>query len=142
MKQLLNYVTVRAALKEPAFRRVLPRRRCSRAHADRGLLPFGNNYERRLNLHRGLAQGVNHCEHERRGDVSRTQVDDPDERGSGTVGGPTEGQVVGDDDPTLVGCACENVDIRSANQLFVPRRAEITATRSKACDDVWSDVLV
>lgn len=78
-------------LKEQAFRRVLPRRRCPRAHADRGLLPFGDNNERWLNLHRGLAQGVNHCEHERRGDVSRTQVDDSDERRSGADRRTAEG---------------------------------------------------
>ncbi len=49
---------------------------------------------------------------------------------------------MGDDDATLVGCAIENVDIRPANQLFVPGRAQITAARSKARDDVRSDVLV
>ena len=129
-------------LKEHAFRRVLPRRRCSRAHADRGLLPFGDNDERRLNIHGGLAQGVNHCEHERRRDVSRTQIDDPDKRRSGADGGTTEGNVMGDDDATLVGCAFENIDIWPTNQLFVPGRAQITAALSKARDDVWSDVLV
>ena len=121
----VTHVTVPAALKEHAFRRVLrvlPRRRGPRAHADRRLLPFGDNDERRLNLHSGLPQGVNHCEHESRGDVSRTQVDDPDERRSGADGGTTESQVMGDDDPALVVCALENIDIRPANQLFVPGR--------------------
>ena len=121
---------------------MLPRRRCPSAHANRGLLPFGDNHERWLNLHSGLAQRVNHREHERRRDVSRTQVDDPDERRSGADGGTTEGQVMGDDDTTLVGCAFENVDIRPANQLFVPDRAQIAAARSKTLNDVWSDVLV
>ena len=49
---------------------------------------------------------------------------------------------MGDDDATLVGCAFENVDIRPANQLFVPGCAQIAAACSKARDDVWSDVLV
>ena len=70
---------------------VLPRRRCSRAHADRGLLTFGDNNERRLNLHGGVAQGVNDREHERRGNVSRPEVDDPDERRSGADSGTAEG---------------------------------------------------
>jgi len=101
---------------------VLPRRRCSRAHADCGLLPFGDNDERRLNLHGGLAQRVNHSEHERCGDVSRTQVDDPDERRAGADGGTTEGDVMGDDDTALIRCAFQNIDIRPTNQLFVPGR--------------------
>ena len=124
------------------MRRLLPRRRCSCANADRGLLPFSDNDERRLNLHGGLAQGVNHCEHERRGDVPRPQVDDPDKRRSAADGGATEGHVVGDDDSTLIGCAFENIDIRPTNQLFVPGRAQIAAAYAKARDDVWSDVLV
>jgi hypothetical protein len=49
---------------------------------------------------------------------------------------------MGDDDTTLVGCAFENIDIRPTNQLFVPGRAQITAARSKARGDIWSDVLV
>jgi len=89
-------------------------------------LPFSDNDERRLNIHGGLAQGVNHCEHERRRDVSRTQIDDPDKRPSGADGGTTEGNVMSDDDATLVSCAIENIDIRPANQLFVPSRAQIT----------------
>lgn len=121
---------------------MLPRRRCSGAHADRGLLSFGDNDERRLNLHGGLAQGVNHCEHERRGDVSRTQVDDPDKRSSGADGGTTECHVMGDDDATLVGRAFEDVNIPPTNQLFVPGCAQITSALSKARDDGWSDVLV
>jgi hypothetical protein len=133
----------RAAGPSRAFTGVcLPRRRCSHAHADRGLLPFGDNDERRLNLHGGLAQRVNHCEHERRRDVSRTQVDDPDKRRSGADGGTTEGHVMGDDHSPLIGCTFENIDIRPANQSFVPSRAQIAAARSKARDDVWSDVLV
>jgi hypothetical protein len=105
-------------------------------------LPLGDNDERRFNLDVGLAQGVNHSEHERRGDVPRTQADDPDKRRSSADGGTTEGQVMGDDYTTPAGCAFENVDIRPANQLFVPGRAQIATTRSKARDDVWSDVLV
>ena len=49
---------------------------------------------------------------------------------------------MGDDDATLVVCALENIDIRPANQLFVPGRAQITAARPKTLNDVWSDVLV
>lgn len=48
----------------------------------------------------------------------------------------------GNDDTTLTGCAFENVNIRPTNQLFVPGGAQITAARSQARDDVWSDVLV
>jgi hypothetical protein len=91
--------------------RVLPRRRCPHTHADRGLLPFGDNDERRLNLHGGFAQRVNRREHECRRDVPRTQVDDPDERRSGADGGTTESQVMGDDNTILVGGAFKNIDI-------------------------------
>lgn len=100
---------------------MLPRRRCSRAHADCGLLTCGDNNERRLNLHGGVAQGVNDREHERRGNVSRPEVDDPDERRSGADGGTAEGYVVRDHHTTLTGRAFENVDVRSTNELFVPR---------------------
>jgi hypothetical protein len=74
--------------------------------------------------------------------VSWTQVDDPDKRHSGTDGGTTEGHVMGDDDATLVGCAFEDIDIGPTNQLFVPDRVQITTARSKARDDIWTDVLV
>ena len=49
---------------------------------------------------------------------------------------------MGDHHATLTGRTFENVDVRSTNQLFVPRRAQIAAARAKSCDDVWSDVLV
>src|SRR3954469_5405709 len=137
----IERVTSQSRGGETALRLLLPRRGCSRAHADRGLLPLGDDDERRLNLYSGLVQGVNYREYERRRDVSGTQVDDPDERHSGADGGTTEGQVMGHDHTTLVGSAFENVDIRPANQLFVPRRPQITAARSKALSDVWSDVL-
>jgi hypothetical protein len=86
--------------------------------------------------------GASDAAEARREDVPRTQVDDPDKRRSSADGRTTEGQVMGDDYTTPAGCAFENVDIRPANQLFVPGRAQIATTRSKARDDVWSDVLV
>jgi hypothetical protein len=54
----------------------------------------------------------------------------------------TESQVVGDDHATLTGRAFENIDVRSTNELFVPRRAQIAAARAESVDDVRSDVLV
>ena len=39
-------------------------------------------------------------------------------------------------------CALDNIDIRPANQLFVPGRAQITAARSKTLNDVWSDMRI
>ncbi len=51
-------------------------------------------------------------------------------------------EVVRDHDATLTRRAFENVDVRSTNQLFVPRRPQIAAARAKSVDDVWSDVLV
>jgi hypothetical protein len=53
--------------------------------------------------------------------VSRPEVDDPDERRSGADGGTAEGYVVRDHHTTLTGRAFENVDVRSTNELFVPR---------------------
>ena len=49
---------------------------------------------------------------------------------------------MGDDDAALVRCAFEHLNIRPTNQSFVPGRAQIAAARSKACDDIWGDVLV
>ncbi len=54
----------------------------------------------------------------------------------------TESQVVGDDHTTLTGGAFENIDVRSTDKLFVPRRAQIAAPRAESGDDVRSDVLV
>ncbi len=47
-----------------------------------------------------------------------------------------------DHDTALIGCAFENFYIRSTDQAFVPGGAQIAASRSKAHDDVWGDVLV
>jgi hypothetical protein len=75
--------------------------------------------------------GASDAAEARREDVPRTQVDDPDKRRSGADGGTTEGQVMGDNDTTLTGCAFENIDIRPTNQLLVPgvRRLQPRARR-------------
>jgi len=49
---------------------------------------------------------------------------------------------MGDDDATLIRRAFEKLAIRSANQPFVPSGSQVTAAHPKACDNVWSDVLV
>lgn len=90
----------RIALNTPA-RVYLPRRRRSNADADRRFLPLRDRDERRINLHRRSLQRINHSEHEIRRDVSRTEVNDADERGASTDCGAPEGQVVRDDDPAL-----------------------------------------
>jgi hypothetical protein len=90
-------------------------------------LPFGDSDGRRLNVHGGRAQRVNHLEHEGRRDVPRPQVDDSDKRRSRTDGGAAEGEVMGEDDTALAGCAFENLYIRSTNQSFFTSRAQIAA---------------
>jgi len=74
--------------------------------------------------------------------VSGPEIDDSDKRSPGADGGAAEGEIMGDDDSPLVGCAFENVYIRSTHQSFFAGSAQIAAARSKACDDVWGDVLV
>lgn len=43
---------------------------------------------------------------------------------------------------TLTGRAFEDVNVRSANELFVPRGPQVSATRAKTLNGIWSDVLV
>jgi hypothetical protein len=89
-----------------------------------------------------LRPGIDDLEHELGRDVSRTQVNDTDEGRPRQEGGTAEGQVVGDDDTALTGCAFKNINIRTANQLLVPCGPYIAAARTKSCHDVGSDVLV
>ena len=125
-----------------AFRRVLPRRRCSRANADGASLPYRDSDERRSNFHCGRAQSVNYSEYERRRDVPRSEVDDSDKRRSGANGGTAEGEVVRDHDAALAGCTFENCYIRATNKLFFPSRAQIASPRSEACHDARTNILV
>lgn len=68
-------------------------------------------------------------------------MDDSEKRRPGADGGAAEGEIMGDDDAPLAGCAFENLFIRSTHQEFFGGSAQIAPARSKACDDVWSDVV-
>jgi hypothetical protein len=101
----------------------LPRRCSSGAHANRELLPFGDNNERRLNLHAGLAQRVDYCQHELSGDMARTQVHDSDKCCASANRGAPKSDVMCHDDAALTCRAFQNINVWTANQLLVPCRA-------------------
>jgi hypothetical protein len=79
------------------------------------LLSFCHGDERLVDVPRGRAKGVDDLEHELRRDVSRAQVDNPDEGCSDAHCRTAKGQVVGEDDTPLRGGAFEYFDVRPAN---------------------------
>jgi hypothetical protein len=80
-------------------------------HAHRRLLSFGHRDERRHDVHRG-AQSVDHLKDESCRDVSRAQV-----------------KVMRDHDTALSSRTFEYFGIWPANQLFVPYRSKVEASR-------------
>ncbi len=74
--------------------------------------------------------------------MSRTDVNDADERGAGADCVAPEGQVVRDDDPVLTCGVFEEVCIGPTEQMFIAGAADITAADSQPVDDVRNDVFV
>ena len=106
------------------------------------LLALGNRDERRLDVHDGSTKGIDDVKHERRREMARTEVHDPDERRAAPDSRPAEGCIVRDHGPAQASRGIEHVGIRSACQCLVPHRAHIVATRSQTADDLRGDVLV
>lgn len=74
--------------------------------------------------------------------MSGPQVDDSDESSARGDGGAAETEVVGDDDASLPCCSFENLSVRSTNQPFFGSGPQVEASRSKAFNNVRTDVLV
>ena len=120
----------------------LPGRSRPCSNTDRGLLTFGDDHERALDLDIGRSKGIDDVEHKRCGDVARSQVDDPDELHARSHHGPAEGEIMRDHDSTLSSGDLQDLDVRPTDKRLVPNRADIVPPVAETDDDVGSDVLV
>lgn len=73
--------------------------------------------------------------------MARAQVYDSNKRGASTCG-PAEAKVVRDDNASLARRTFENLSIWPTDQTLFRSSAQVAPARSKAFNDVWTDVLI